>query len=71
MPGGTEPIMLHRDAVSGGGYFMLGTIISADMDLVGQLQPNAPARFTPVTMEQALAARHDREKLLNEVRESL
>jgi allophanate hydrolase subunit 2 len=71
VPGGTEPIMLHRDAVSGGGYFMIGTIISADMDLVGQLQPNATARFTPVTMEQALAARHDREKLLNEIRESL
>ena len=71
VPGGTEPIMLHRDAVSGGGYFMIGTIISADMDLIGQLQPNATARFTPVTMEQALAARHDREKLLNEVRESL
>jgi allophanate hydrolase subunit 2 len=41
------------------------------MDLVGQLQPNATARFTPVTMEQALAARYDREKLLNEIRESL
>jgi biotin-dependent carboxylase-like uncharacterized protein len=71
VPGGTEPIMLHRDAVSGGGYFMIGTIISADMDLVGQLQPNATARFTPVTMEQALAARRDRETLLNEIRDSL
>ena len=71
IPSGTEPIILHRDAVSGGGYFMIGTIISADMDLIGQLQPNATARFTPVTMEQALAARHDREKLLNEIRESL
>jgi biotin-dependent carboxylase-like uncharacterized protein len=71
VPSGTEPIILHRDAVSGGGYFMIGTIISADMDLIGQLQPNAVARFTPVTMEQALTARHDREKLLNEIRESL
>src|SRR5881392_3649104 len=25
VPGGTEPIVLHRDAVSGGGYFMIGT----------------------------------------------
>ena len=40
VPGGTEPIVLHRDAVSGGGYFTLGAIISADMDLIGQLQPN-------------------------------
>ena len=41
VPGGTEPIVLHRDAVSGGGYFMLGTVISADMDFIGQLQPHA------------------------------
>ena len=31
-PGGTEPIVLHRDAASGGGYFMLGTVISVDME---------------------------------------
>jgi biotin-dependent carboxylase-like uncharacterized protein len=68
VPGGTEPIVLHRDAVSGGGYFMLGTVISADLDLIGQLQPHAGARFAPVTMEQALAARHDRQKLLQEIR---
>ena len=59
VPGGTEPIVLHRDAVSGGGYFMLGTVISADMDLIGQLQPHAPVRFAPVTLEQALEARHE------------
>ena len=71
VPGGTEPIVLHRDAVSGGGYFMLGTVISADLDLIGQLQPHAGARFAPVTMEQALAARHDRQKLLQEIRAAL
>jgi biotin-dependent carboxylase-like uncharacterized protein len=42
IPGGTEPIVLHRDAVSGGGYFMVGTVISADKDLIGQLQPHTP-----------------------------
>ena len=57
MPGGTEPIVLHRDAVSGGGYFMLGTVVSADMDLIGQLQPHQPARFVKVDMEAALNAR--------------
>lgn len=71
VPSGTEPIVLHRDAVSGGGYFMIGTVISADLDLIGQLQPHAPARFVPVTMEQALAARHDRQKRLDEIREKL
>lgn len=71
VPSGTEPIVLHRDAVSGGGYFMLGTVISADMDLIGQLQPHTPARFVAVDMPAALAARRDREALLNRIRETL
>jgi biotin-dependent carboxylase-like uncharacterized protein len=60
VPGGVEPIVLHRDAVSGGGYAMIGTVISADMDLIGQLQPNCKARFVPVDMDEALAARAER-----------
>lgn len=71
VPGGTEPIVLHRDAVSGGGYFMVGTVISADMDLIGQLQPHMPARFVEVTMAQALQARKDGAALLDGVRGSL
>ena len=71
IPGGTEPIVLHRDAVSGGGYFMVGTVISADMDLIGQLQPHTPAQFVEVTMAQALKARKDRAKLLEKVKAGL
>lgn len=67
VPGGTEPIVLHRDAVSGGGYFMVGTVISADMDLIGQLQPHTPTRFVKVTMEQALAARAERRGVLDRI----
>ncbi len=71
VPGGSEPIVLHRDAVSGGGYFMLGTVISADMDLIGQLQPHTEAKFVEVDMDGALAARHDRQAMLDKVRASL
>ena len=71
VPGGTEPIILHRDAVSGGGYFMVGTVVSADMDLIGQLQPNMPVRFVSVDMEAALAARRERQALLERVRAAL
>jgi len=71
VPGGTEPIVLHRDAVSGGGYFMIGTVISADLDLIGQLQPHASATFAPVTMDEALAARRERQALLAKMREAL
>lgn len=71
VPGGTEPIVLHRDAVSGGGYFMLGTVVSADMDLIGQLQPHMPARFVKVDMDGALQARADRRALMNRIRAHL
>ncbi|MGR3496146.1 5-oxoprolinase subunit C family protein [Citreimonas sp.] len=71
VPSGQEPIVLHRDAVSGGGYFMLGTIISADMDLIGQLQPNTPTQFVKVDMDEALAARKERNAVLAAIREEI
>lgn len=71
VPGGTEPIVLHRDAVSGGGYFMIGTVISADMDLIGQLQPHMPVRFVPVDMDGALAARAERRTAMDRIRKEL
>lgn len=71
VPGGTEPIVLHRDAVSGGGYFMIGTVISADMDLIGQLQPHTEVRFVEVDMAAALKARHDHEARLARVRSAI
>lgn len=71
VPGGTEPIVLHRDAVSGGGYFMLGTVISADMDLIGQMQPHTETKFVAVDMPSALNARHERAAALDQVRAAL
>ncbi len=71
VPGGTEPIVLHRDAVSGGGYFMIGTVISADMDLIGQLQPHQATRFEAVDMNAALAARRERTTLAARLKSSL
>ncbi|MBO0356039.1 biotin-dependent carboxyltransferase [Muricauda ruestringensis] len=68
VPGGVEPIILHRDAVSGGGYFTLGAVISADMDIIGQLQPNTPTFFKKVDMNEALQARLERVNLLEKVR---
>lgn len=70
IPGGTQPIILHRDAVSGGGYAMIGTVISADMDLVARATPGTTTRFIEVTMEEALTARRayaERLERLNEL----
>lgn len=57
IPGGKEPIVLHRDAVSGGGYAMVATVISADMDQLARSAPGTKTRFVAVTMEEAVAAR--------------
>lgn len=59
IPGGKEPIILHRDAVSGGGYAMVATVISADMDLLARSAPGTVTRFRAVTMDEALAARKE------------
>jgi biotin-dependent carboxylase-like uncharacterized protein len=71
VPGGTEPIVLHRDAVSGGGYFMIGTVISADMDLIGQLQPHTETKFIEVDIAAALQARHHRAAVVEQIRQAL
>ena len=50
---------------------MLGTVISADMDLIGQLQPHAETKFVKTDMEGALFARNSRSRMLDMVREYL
>ena len=67
VPSGTEPIILHRDAVSAGGYFTLGAVISADMDLIGQLLPNTSIQFVSVDMDEALSAREERTATMKEI----
>jgi biotin-dependent carboxylase-like uncharacterized protein len=71
VPSGTEPIVLHRDAVSGGGYFMIGTVISTDMDLIGQLQPHQAIKFVEVDMAQALAARKNHAQQVKKLADAL
>jgi biotin-dependent carboxylase-like uncharacterized protein len=63
IPGGKGPIVLHRDAVSGGGYAMVATVISADMDLLARSAPGTKTRFRAVTMDEALAARAETRSL--------
>lgn len=71
VPGGVEPIILHRDAVSGGGYAMVATVISADLDRVGQCAPGTRTRFRPVSMTQALDARRERSLRVAALRRAL
>ena len=71
VPGGLEPIVLMRDAVSGGGYAMVATVISVDLDLVGQSAPGSTTRFVAVTLEEALEARARRAEDSRALREAL
>lgn len=71
IPGGLEPIILHRDAVSGGGYAMVATVISGDLDRVAQSAPNTKTRFVAVDLDGALAARKEYKARIGRLRESL
>jgi len=71
VPGGVEPIILNRDAVSGGGYAMVATVISADMDAVAQSAPGSKTRFVEVDLSGALDARRERTARVERLREVL
>jgi biotin-dependent carboxylase-like uncharacterized protein len=71
IPGGTQPIILHRDAVSGGGYAMVATVISADMDLVARAAPGTVTTFVAVTQDEAIVARKERAELKSKAWEAL
>jgi biotin-dependent carboxylase-like uncharacterized protein len=64
VPGGVEPIVLHRDAVSGGGYMMVATVISGDLDVVAQSAPRTRTKFVEVDLETALQLRAERKERL-------
>jgi biotin-dependent carboxylase-like uncharacterized protein len=70
-PGGGDPIILHRDAVSGGGYAMVATVISADMGVVAQSSPGARTRFRAVSFDEALEARGAARQVRAELRRSM
>ena len=71
VPGGVEPIILHRDAVTGGGYAMVATVISVDMDVVAQSSPGARTRFRAVSLDDAIQARGAARQVRAELRRSL
>jgi biotin-dependent carboxylase-like uncharacterized protein len=65
VPDGVEPIVLLHDAVTGGGYATIATVISSDLNRMGQIKTNEKVRFVSVSMSEALQARREtREKLM-------
>jgi biotin-dependent carboxylase-like uncharacterized protein len=71
VPGGVEPIVLMNDAVTGGGYATIGTVISADRDKLAQTKTNDKTRFRSVDLDEALEARRQRREQMEEIRQAL
>ncbi|XGQ69854.1 biotin-dependent carboxyltransferase family protein [Campylobacter hepaticus] len=70
-PGGNEPIILLRDAPSGGGFAMYCTVISCDMDKLGQLPPRHKVKFKKISIEEAYEARKQYQAKLQKVKDLL
>lgn len=53
IPGDGNPIVMAADRPTTGGYPKIATVITADMDDLGQVRPGDEVRFTAVSLEQA------------------
>lgn len=71
VPGGDEPIVLLGDAVTGGGYATIATVISVDRDLFGQAKTGDTVRFRNVGIDEALAARAARTEQLAQIKAAM
>jgi biotin-dependent carboxylase-like uncharacterized protein len=59
--GGKQAIIMGVEAPSVGGYAKIGTVISADFGVLGQMRPGQSARFLRVSSNEAEAARRSME----------
>lgn len=71
VPDGVEPIALLNDAVTGGGYATVGTIISTDLDKMAQIKTNEKVRFVAVDIEEALQARKENKQKIEKLKQQL
>jgi biotin-dependent carboxylase-like uncharacterized protein len=71
IPGGIEPIALLNDAVTGGGYVTVATIISTDLDKMAQVKSGEKVKFVAVDIEESLKARKEMKDKLDKIRKQL
>lgn len=71
VPDGVEPIVLLHDAVTGGGYATIATVISADLDRMAQIKTNDQVHFVSVTLEEALQIRKEKQEQLAKLAEQI
>jgi biotin-dependent carboxylase-like uncharacterized protein len=63
-----QPIILMRDAVTGGGYATVGTVTSIDRDMLAQARTHNEITFEAVDVEEALDARASQDDQLESIR---
>ncbi len=66
VPADGRPIVLGPDGPATGGYAKIAVVAGADLGVLAQARPGATLRFERVTVQEARAARHEREHLLSE-----
>lgn len=66
-----QPIILMRDAVTGGGYATVGTVISVDRSMLAQARTHRTITFQGVDVDEALTARSKQDEQLAAIRSSL
>lgn len=71
VPDGIEPIALLNDAVTGGGYATIATIISTDLSRMAQVKTNDKVRFVSVTVDQAIQLRYEMKEKLAQIKKMI
>ncbi|WP_227357593.1 biotin-dependent carboxyltransferase family protein [Haladaptatus salinisoli] len=66
-----QPIVLMRDAVTGGGYATIGTVISPDRNRLAQHRTHQSFSFEGVMIDEALSARNALTDRLETIRSSV
>ena len=66
-----QPIILMRDAVTGGGYATVGTVISPDRDRLAQRPTHGTVDFESISVDEALDARETQSRTHDSIRDSL
>jgi biotin-dependent carboxylase-like uncharacterized protein len=70
VPGDNQPIILLVETITGG-YRKIGTVIGADLPLLGQVKPGDKLAFREVSVQEATAALRERENHINTLKKSL
>lgn len=55
--------------MTGGGYVTIATIISTDLNKMGQIKSNEKVRFVEVSLDEAIEARKEMNAKLDEIKQ--